>query len=92
VKCIIDSRVVLLRPPEGPLAAYIKRFAGSLSGQGYALDSIHRQVLIAACFRRWLKLQGVALRSITSEHPPRYLRYRARRVRPSQADPLPKLA
>jgi integrase/recombinase XerD len=86
VKSIIDSRVVLLRPPEGPLAAYIERFAGSLSEQGYAVDSIHRQVLIAVCFSQWLKLQGVALRGVTSAHPPRYLRYRARRVRPSQGD------
>ena len=83
---IDDSQVVLLRAPEGPLAAYIKRFAGSLSEQGYALDSIHRKVFIAGCFSQWLKQQGIALRSITSEHPPRYLRYRARRARPSQGD------
>ena len=86
MKFIIDGQVVLLRAPEGPLAAYIKRFAGSLSEQGYAPDSIHRQVFIGTCFSRWLKHQGVALRSITSEHPPRYLRYRARRARPSQGD------
>jgi integrase/recombinase XerD len=70
VKFIIDSELVLLRAPEGPLAAYIKRFAESLSEQGYTLDSIHRQVFIAACFSQWLKRQGVALRSIRSEHPP----------------------
>ena len=86
MKCIIDSRVVLLRPPEGPLAAHIKLFAGSLNEQGYALGSIHRQVLIAACFSQWLKRRGVALRSITSDHPPRYLRSRARQVHPSLGD------
>ena len=86
MKYIIDGQVVLSRAPEGPLAAYIKPFAGSLRKQGYALESIHRQVLIAACFSRWLKHQGVALRGITSNHPPRYLRYRARRVRPSRGD------
>ena len=91
MKYIIDGQVVLSRAPEGPLAAYIKPFAGSLREQGYALESIHRQVLIAACFSRWLKHQGVALRGITSDHPPRYLRYRARRVRPSGAM-LPRLA
>ena len=58
----------------------------SLSEQGYSLYSIHRQVLLAACFSRWLKQQGVALRSITSDHPRRYLRYRARQVRPSPGD------
>jgi site-specific recombinase XerD len=86
VKCTIDGQVVLLRAPEGPLAAYIKAFAGSLRKQGYALDTIHRQVLLTACFSRWLKQQGVALRSIVAEHLPRYLRYRARRVRLSRGD------
>jgi site-specific recombinase XerD len=86
VRYIVDGQVVLLRAPEGPLAAYIKRFAASLSEQGYASDSIHRQVLIAVGFSQWLKRQEVALRSITSEHPSRYLRYRARWARPSQGD------
>ena len=86
MKCIIDGKVVLLRAPEGPLAAYIKPFAGSLHKQGYAQETIHRQVLITACFSRWLKHQGVALRSIASDHLPRYLRYRARRVRPGRGD------
>jgi hypothetical protein len=37
-------------------------------------------------FSRWLKQRGVALRSITSDHLPRYLRYRARQVRPNRDD------
>ena len=86
MRYIVDGQVVLLRAPEGPLAAYVKRFAESLSEQGYAADSIHRQVLIAVGFSRWLKHQEVALRSITSEHPSRYLRYRARWARPAQGD------
>lgn len=86
MRYIVDAQVVLLRAPEGPLAAYIKRFAASLSEQGYASDSIHRQVLIAVGFSQWLKRQEVALRSITSEHPSRYLRYRARWAGPSQGD------
>jgi integrase/recombinase XerD len=86
VKCIINNQVVLSRVPEGPLAAHIGPFARSLSEQGYTLNSIHRQVLLAACFSGWLKQQGVALHSITSDHPPRYLRYRARQVRPSLGD------
>ncbi len=78
---VINDQVVLSRVPEGPLAAHIDAFAKSRSAQGYALDSIHRQVLLAACFSRWLKRQGVALRQIRSDHPSRYLRDRARRVR-----------
>jgi integrase/recombinase XerD len=86
VKCIIDCQVVLSRAPEGHLASHIGPFARSLSKQGYSLYSIHHQVWLAACFSRWLKQQGVGLRSITSDHPPRYLRYRARYARPSQGD------
>jgi len=86
VKCFINNQIVLSRAPEGPLAPHIGPFARSLSEQGYTLNSIQRQVLLAACFSRWLKQQGVALCSITSDHPPRYLRYRARRVRPSLGD------
>lgn len=86
MKCIIDCQVVLSRAPEGPLASHIGPFARSLSKQGYSLYSIHQQVRLAACFSRWLKQQGVGLHSITSDHPPRYLRYRARHARPSQGD------
>ena len=86
MKCVINNQVVLSRAPEGPLAAHIGSFARSVSEQGYAADSIHRQVLLAACFSRWLKQKGVALRRITSDHPARYLRYRARHVRPCRGD------
>ena len=44
MKFVISSQVVLSRAPEGPLAAYISSFAESLSAQGYAAYSIHRQV------------------------------------------------
>jgi site-specific recombinase XerD len=86
VEYIVDGQVVLLRAPDGPLAPYIKRFAASLREQGYAADSIHRQVLIAVGFSQWLKRQEIVLPGITSEHPARYLRYRGRRVRPVQGD------
>jgi integrase/recombinase XerD len=86
VKCIIDNVVVLSRAPEGPLVAHIGPFAGSRSAQGYARDSIHRQVLIAAGFSRWLQDKRVALRHIRSDHASRYLRDRARRVRPGRGD------
>ena len=86
MKCVINNEVVLSRAPEGPLAAHIGAFAKSRSEQGYALDSIHRQVLLAACFSHWLKQKGVALRHISSDHPSRYLRCRARQVRPCPGD------
>jgi integrase/recombinase XerD len=86
MKCTIDNQVVLSRPPEGPLAALIGSFAKLVSEQGYSLTSIHRRVLLAACFSRWLKQKGVGLRSICSDDPVRYLRYRARHARPCQGD------
>jgi len=86
VKCVIDSNVVLARAPEGLLAVYIGPFAKSLQEQGYAPQSIHRQVLIAACFSGWLTQRQSALRGISSDLAARYLRYRARRVRPSRGD------
>jgi hypothetical protein len=41
VKCSIDRQVVLLRAPEGRLAAYIGPFAGSLREQGYSGSTGH---------------------------------------------------
>jgi integrase/recombinase XerD len=86
MKCIIRNEVVLSRRPEGPLATQIGSFAESVSEQGYSLVSIHRRVLLAACFSRWLKQKGVRLRSICSDHLALYLQYRARDVRPCHGD------
>ncbi len=86
MKCVINRQVVLSQSPEGPLAGYIEPFAKSLSEQGYARYSIYRHVLLAACFSRWLKQKGIGLRSIRSDHRTRYLRYRARHLRPCQGD------
>jgi len=86
VKYVINNQVVLSRPPEGPLAAYIVSFAESLKEQGYAEYSVHRQVLLAACFSRWLEQNAIDVRSVCADHPVRYLRYRARHVRPGRGD------
>jgi site-specific recombinase XerD len=86
VKCIIDTQVILSRVPEGPLVAHLGPFARSLREQGYARHTIHRQVLLAASFSRWLNQRGIRLRSITFRYLTRYLRYRARRVRLARGD------
>lgn len=78
---IIMDQVALSRPLEGPLKAHIALFAQWASEQGYALCSLHRKVLIAACFSQWLGQNGVRSRSVSREHAARYLRCRARRVR-----------
>jgi integrase/recombinase XerD len=86
VKYIVNDQVVLSGRPEGPLAAHIVSFAGSIDAEGYSVRSQKQQVRIAAAFSRWLKQTGVEARSIGSEHAIRYLRYRARHVRPYLGD------
>jgi integrase/recombinase XerD len=86
MKCIIENQLVLSQPPEGPIAAQIGSFAKSMSEQGYSLVSIHRHVFLAACFSRWLRQKGIRLRSICSDHPARYLRYRVLQARPCRGD------
>lgn len=86
MKYVINGDVVLSRPPEGPLAAQIGAFARWASEQGYARYSRYRQVLLAACFSRWLGQQAVSVRRVSSEQPSRYLRSRARRVRRHTGD------
>jgi len=86
MKYIIDDKIVLSRAPEGPFAAYLIPFASSLKEQGYSLQSVHKQVLLAACFSQWLRQKNIPLRSITSDLPARYLRYRAQQVVPNLGD------
>lgn len=86
MKYIVNDQIVLLRAPEGPFAAYIASFAGFVSAQGYARCSIHRQVYLAASFSGWLKVKGIKLHQITSNHPKQYLRNRLRQAKPVLGD------
>lgn len=80
MKCIVNDDVILSRPLEGPLSAHIAAFAQWARGQGYARASRYRQVLLAACFSRWLGQQAISPRHVSAEHSAGYLRSRARRV------------
>ena len=71
MKYVIYDHLVLSRVPEGPLAPYLGPLAESLSQQGYTQRYIHRQVMLAACFSRWLMHTEVLPHRITSEHPAR---------------------
>ena len=62
---VVNSQVVLSRPPEGPLAGHIAAFAESVIDQGYSLYTVRRHVMLAACFSRWLKRKGIAASGIT---------------------------
>ena len=86
MKYVIDDHLILSQAPEGPFAAYLGPFAESLIQRGYTQRYIHRQVMLAACFNRWLKQMGTLPRHVTSQHAARYLRFRYRRRRPNQGD------
>src|SRR5437899_12367751 len=83
---IVNDQLVMSRPLEGPLAAYIDPFAKWASEQGYAFCSLRRHVLLAACFSRWLGQKDVRVHSVSSEHAMQYLRYRARHVQIHNGD------
>jgi len=86
VKYLVNEHLILSQAPVGHLAAYLGPFAESLSLQGYTQRYVHRQVMLAACFSRWLMRTGVLPQRVTSNHAARYLRFRHRRRRPSQGD------
>lgn len=82
----LDDHIVLSREPEGPLAAYLAAFAESLKQQGYTPRYLHRQVMLAADFSRWLKQRGIRLCRIAADDPTKYLRWRWQRRRPREGD------
>jgi len=86
MRFIIDDKIVLSQPLDGPLAAQIAAFAKWGKEQGYARRSRYRQVLLAACFSRWLGQQAISVRDVFSQHQTRYLRSRARRVQIHRGD------
>lgn len=86
MKFIIDDKIVLSRPLQGPLAAQIPAFAKWGKELGYARRSRYRQVLLAACFSRWLGRQAISVHCVSSEHQTRYLRSRARHVQIHRGD------
>ena len=86
MKHIVNNDVVLARPWEGPLSARIAGFARWTRTEGYAFLTRRRKVMLAACFSRWLGQQAVSVRRVSSEHPVRYLRSRARHVKIQRDD------
>jgi integrase/recombinase XerD len=86
MRYIVNDRVVLSQPLEGPLADHIDSFAKWASEQGYALVSVYRRVLLSACFSRWLGRKAVRLQDISLNDPAQYLRYRAREVEICRGD------
>src|SRR5439155_2653046 len=86
MKSIVNDDVVLSQPLDGPLSAHIPAFAQWARDQGYAWASRYRQVLLAACFSRWLGQQAITIRRVFAEHLTRYLLSRARRAQIHRGD------
>ena len=86
MKFVVDCDIVLSHAPSGPIAVYLEPFAKSLREQGYASQSIHRQVLVSAGFSAWLARRQPVLHHITSDLVLPYLKYRFRHVQPSRGD------
>lgn len=86
MKCIVSEDVVLSRPLEGPLSAYISGYAKWVRDEGYSLYSRHRQVRLAAWFSRWLGDEGVDLSNVGSRDVSRYVRTHARQVKIHRGD------
>lgn len=79
MKYPVNDRLVLMRPPEGPLAAFIRPFSDWVVAQGYRLDSLQQRVRIACDFSRWLGRRALQAPDIRSQHSDHYLQCRRRR-------------
>ena len=79
MKYLVNDRLALMQPPEGPLAAYIRPFSDWVVAQGYRLDSLQQRVRIASDFSRWLGERALQAPDIRNQHCGEYLRYRGRR-------------
>ena len=86
MKFVIDSNIVLSRAPNGPVAVHIESFAKSLREQGYAPQSVYRQVSLSAGFSEWLARRQLMLRRFSADLIPQYLQYRFRHVKQSRGD------
>ena len=88
MRYIVSDQIVLMRPPQGPVAAFIRPFASWVSEQGYAVASLRQRIRIAAGFSRWLGERALRVHAVGSRQCARYLRYRARRLRTWKGDDL----
>ena len=86
MKYIINDQMSLMRPPEGPVAAFVRPFSEWVREQGYTLVSLRQRIRIAADFSRWVGRKGIRPPNIRSEHCAQYLQYRARRLRSHPGD------
>ena len=81
MKHVDDNSLVPSRGSGGPLAPWIDAFSDWARQQGYSRSAMSRRVSLATGFDAWLEHEGIDPDHLTSDHPARYLQYRARRQR-----------
>ena len=86
MKHVVDNNLASSRESRGPLAPWIDAFSVWVGQQGYTRSSVSRRVLLASGFNDWLEHEGIDPGHLTSDHPARYLQYRARRQRLHKGD------
>lgn len=88
MKYAINDQLRLMRPPEGPLAAYIRPFSHWISERGYAQCSLRQRIRLAAGFSHWLGRKALSPLDIGSGHCVQFLRYRAQYRKGDRGDAL----
>jgi integrase/recombinase XerD len=86
VKYIINERLFMRRPPEGPLATHVRPFGIWAFEQGYSRHRVQCRVVLAAGFSEWLQRKRIRVGDVCSGHPAQYLRHRARQRRIDRGD------
>ncbi len=77
MRYIINERLFMRRPPEGPLAAQVRPFGEWAFEQGYSKGRVHRRVVLAAGFSQWLGRRGILTGKVREAHAAQYLRHRS---------------
>ena len=86
MRYIINERLFMRRPPEGPLAAYVRPFGKWAFEQGYSKHRVHRRVVLAAGFSQWLGRKGIRSQEVSGRHAAQYLCYRSRQKQVERGD------
>jgi site-specific recombinase XerD len=72
---------------QGPLSEYLDAYAAAVAEQGYARQSIGRQIVAIADFSRWLKHKHIEIEGLDDQVVDRFLRFRRRQQRIGRGDP-----
>jgi site-specific recombinase XerD len=79
------STIARLR--QGPLSEHLDAYAAAVAEQGYARQSIGRQIVAIADFSRWLKHKHIEIGGLDDQVVDRFLRFRRRQQRIGRGDP-----